>query len=119
MLKRWTLLGGVTLVLALMLSNFVHAQSLGRSVNLTSVQKVSYTGTSAATSSTIGGSGTVAALVLCSTDCHLTAAASPTATTSNMLLPAMTLIWVWVDGGSDKLAFIQANASGTAYVVEQ
>ena len=106
-------------LLAMVLAGGAFAQSLGRSVLLTSVQTVSYTGTSAATSSAVGGSGTVAVLVLCSTDCHLTNAASPTATTSNMLLPAMTLIWVWLDGGSDKLAFIRATASGTAYVVEQ
>lgn len=117
MRKLRILLIGMALALAF-LGISASAQQLGRHVVLTSVQTVSYTATSAATSDALGGSGIAVVLVLCTTDCHVTSGASPTATTSDTLIPAMVLVWVWVNGGVDKLAFVRRNTSGTAYVTE-
>ncbi len=96
----------------------VNAQQLGKHVVLTSVQTVSYLVTSVATANVVGGSGMTAVLVLCSTDCHVTSGASPTATASDTFIPAKVLVWVWLAGGVDKLAFIRDAADGTAYVTE-
>ena len=131
MLKHLAFLIGIFLLTTVFVSD-VHGGRLGRDVDgfqvqalsLGTVQTVSYTGTSAATSNVISGTNAFGALkialvtVLCSTDCHVVAGSSPTATTSDMRLPANTLFTFWVTGGTDKLAFIRVSASGTAYVTE-
>jgi|GEM_PF-1073883 len=51
------------------------------------------------------------------TDCHIAFAASPTATTSSMYLPANQVEYFLVTGG-EKVAAIRASADGTLYVTE-
>ena len=88
-------------------------------ISLGTVQTVAYTDTSAATSNVIGvTSERTVVMILCTTDCHLVLGTSPTATTSLTRLPANTLLWIWVTGGVDKIAFIRATADGTAFVTE-
>ena len=88
-------------------------------ISLGTVQTVDYTDASAATSNVIGvTSERTVVMILCTTDCHLVLGASPTATTALTRLPANTLLWIWVTGGTDKIAFIRATADGTAFVTE-
>ena len=88
-------------------------------ISLGTVQTVDYTSASAATSSVIGTiSERTVVMILCTTDCHLVLGASPTATTSLTRLPANTLLWIWVTGGVDEIAFIRATADGKAFVTE-
>lgn len=85
-------------------------------MQVSSTQKVSVSGTSAATTNTIGGERTWAVVrLLSTTDCHVAFAASPTATTNNMLLKANMPEYFKMNSG-DKVAAIQSSASGTLYV---
>ena len=79
-------------------------------------QTISVSGTSAATSTAFGDNTTIVRLVS-TTDCHLRFGTSPTATTSNMMLPANVVEYFKVTPGV-KLAAIQRLASGTLYVTE-
>ncbi len=80
-------------------------------------QTVSVTSSSAATTNPVGEATTIARLV-CTVDCHVNVGESPTATTSNMLLPAYTVEYVRVVKGVDKVAAIRAAVDGTLYVTE-
>ena len=86
-----------------------------QALEMGTVQKVSYTGTAAATSSTVGGAGTTVIRIICTTDCHFVAASNPTATTSDSYLPANTVEYIVLQS-ADKLSFIRVTADGTAYV---
>ena len=87
-------------------------------VSLGTVQTVSVTNASAATTNVIGGTGRTVVLLLCENDCYVVTGTNPTATTSDTLLPAMTFLPIWVNGGTDKIAFIRKTADGTAHVTE-
>lgn len=78
------------------------------------VQKVTISGTSAATSTAFVGT---VIRVVSTTPCHFTVGTSPTATTSLSYLPAFVVEYLRVDPG-DKIAFIQASAGGFATVTE-
>lgn len=80
------------------------------------VQTVSISGTSAATSNAVG-SETRVIRIIATTACHYIIGASPTATTSDTYLPANTFEYIKINPG-EKIAFIQNAASGTAYVTE-
>ena len=87
-------------------------------VSLGTVQTVSVTNTSAATTNVIGGTGRTVVLLLCTEDCYVVTGSSPTATTSDTLLPAMTFLPIWVNGGVDKIAFLREGTDGTGKVTE-
>jgi len=79
------------------------------------VQTVTITGTSAATSSAFSAE---IVRVVSTTNCHYHMAASPTATTSLSYLPAGAVEYLRCVSGVSKLAFIQNAGGGTAYVTE-
>lgn len=79
------------------------------------VQTVTISGTSAATSSTFSSE---VVRVVSTTNCHYHMAASPTATTSLSYLPLGEIEYLRCIPGVSKLAFIQNSAGGTAYVTE-
>ena len=79
-------------------------------------QKVDYTGTSAATSNAVA-TGIHLVRVVSTTDCHVAIGGTPTATTSDLYLPAYTVEYFIVNEGQ-KLAAIRAASSGSLYVTE-
>ncbi len=87
-------------------------------LSLGTVQKKAYTGTAAAIDNAVGGKGRTIVWVLCTTDAHVRKGSAPTAVATDTLIPAMTLIHIWVDGGIDKLSFIRDAVNGDAYVTE-
>lgn len=79
-------------------------------------QTVTTSGTSAASSNGFGSS-TFFVRVVCTEDCHIVFGASPTATTSDLFLPANTVEYFTVTSGQ-KIAAIQNSAGGSLYVTE-
>lgn len=79
-------------------------------------QTVSVSGTSAATTNAVGSYINKVRL-RSTTDCFIKFAKSPTATTSDMFLPAGETEYFDVKPGQ-KVAAIQSSASGTLYVTE-
>lgn len=80
-------------------------------------QTVAYT-SSAATSTAIKSSSEVTIVRLVSTtDCHIAVGSSPTATTSDTLLPANTVEYFGVRE-DDKVSAIRSTADGTLHVTE-
>ena len=93
-------------------------EDLIQALELGTVQTISVTNSSAATSSAMA-SGSRVVRVVSTTDCHILFAASPTATTSSTYLPANQVEYFKVPVlGTSKLAAIRANADGTLYVTE-
>ena len=85
---------------------------------LGNVQTAAYTASSAAISNVVGGTTFTIVRVTCTTDCFLRQGASPTAVTSDSLLPANTVEYFKLNAGTDKMAFIRVTADGTATVTE-
>ena len=83
---------------------------------LATVQVVTISGTSAPVTNAFG-SQTYAVRVVADTDSYITFGASPTATTSDVLLPANTVEYFTVTPGQ-KIAFIQKTAGGLGNVTE-
>ena len=86
-----------------------------QALEMGTVQKVSYTGTAAATSSTVGGAGTTVVRIVCTTRCYFVAGANPTATSSDNYLPADAVEYITVQS-TDKMSFKRVTADGTADV---
>lgn len=87
-------------------------------LELGTVQTVSVSGTSAATSNAFGTNTTVIRVV-CTSDCHIVIAGTPTATTSHSLLPANVVEYFRINGEETlKLAAIQVSEAGTLTVTE-
>ncbi len=84
---------------------------------LGTTQNVAYTGTAGTIANKVG-TNTRTAWVMCSTDCHIATGANPTATTSDMRLPANVLICLQVSKNLDKISAIQVTDAGTLYVTE-
>ena len=84
---------------------------------LGTVQKVAYTGTAGTISNAVG-SQTRMVRVVATTACYIVVGAAPTATTSHSYLPADTVEYLAVNGGSDKVSAIQVASGGTIYVTE-
>lgn len=80
------------------------------------VQVVAYTGTSAASSNAFG-TGTHLVRLVATTDCHIKFAGTPTATTSDMFLPAFTAEY-FLAGEGEKVAAIQLSSGGNLNVTE-
>jgi hypothetical protein len=78
-------------------------------------QKASYTDSSAAISSFVE---TEVVRVVSTTDCYVTVAGTPVATTSHMFLPAHTVEYIRCDASVDKVAAIRVNTSGDLFVTE-
>jgi hypothetical protein len=83
---------------------------------LGTVQKVSVSSSSAATSNAFGTSTSLVRVAV-STDCYVTFAVTPTATTSMTFLPAGSVEYFLVEP-STKAAFIRNTADGVATVAE-
>lgn len=83
---------------------------------LSTVQKVSVAAASAATTNAFGASTTLVR-VATTTDCYITFAVTPVATTSMTLLPAGSVDYFMVEPG-EKAAFIRNTADGVATVTE-
>jgi hypothetical protein len=82
------------------------------------VQTITTSGSSAATSSAFGETSLIVRVV-CTEDANITFGASPTATTSSTFLPANQVEYFKVPvPGTSKLAAIQNSAAGTLYVTE-
>lgn len=79
-------------------------------------QTVSVSGTSAAVTNAFG-SGTTVIRLVSTTDCYLKFGASPTATSSDILLPANVVEYFGASPGV-KIAALQRSSSGTLYVTE-
>lgn len=79
-------------------------------------QKVTTSGTSAATSNAIGNGIYVVRLV-CTEECYIAIGASPTATANDFLLPADTVEYFGIRGGQ-KVAALQVSTGGTLFVTE-
>jgi len=73
--------------------------------------------TASAAAATAFASDTRVIRVATTTDCHITIATAPTATTSHPLLPAGSTRDISIDGGG-KLAAIRVSADGTLTVTE-
>lgn len=78
------------------------------------VQKVTVSGTSAATSNAVTSS---IVRLLSTTDCHIKFGVTPTATTNDTLLLANIPEYFAINNG-EKVAAIQNAAGGTLYVTE-
>ena len=80
------------------------------------------TATTLVTSSAITnavGARTEVIRVVCSVDAYIAIAASPTATTSSMLIPAFAVEYFRVEPGSDKVASLRVGSSdGVLFVTE-
>jgi hypothetical protein len=74
-------------------------------------------GASSAAVTNAFGTGISILRIVATTACHYALGASPTATTSDPLLPADTVEEIAVRQG-EKIAFIQNAAGGTAYATE-
>lgn len=80
-------------------------------------QKVAYTGTAAA--SAVFGAGVSIVRVVCTTDACIKFAASPTATTSDIFMPANHVEYFGVpEDGTYKVSAIQISSGGDMYVSE-
>jgi hypothetical protein len=88
---------------------FVEAVGLG------GTQAVAYTGSAAA--SNAFAANTKVVRVVATTDCFFAISANPTATTSNVYLPAGAVEYVRVNP-SDKISAIRRSQDGTLYVTE-
>lgn len=80
------------------------------------VQAVTISGTSAPVTNAFGAQ-TVVVRIVSTTDCYLTFAASPTATSSHSILPAFWPEYFTVTPGQ-KVALLQVTAGGSASVTE-
>jgi hypothetical protein len=80
------------------------------------VQSVAYTGTAGTITNTIG-LGCQVVRLLCTTDAFVKIATSPTATTSDVYLPGLTVEY-FVCSPGEKVSAIQVSAGGTLYVTE-
>ena len=81
-----------------------------------STSTVSVSGTSAQSSAiSVEAKSHALVRVVSTTNCHLAFGNNPTATTSNLLLPAFTVEYFKMNTG-DKIAAIQNSASGTLYI---
>ncbi len=82
------------------------------------MQKVAYTGT-AGTISNVITSGVSIVRIVCTTDAYVKIGASPTATTSDMFVPANTPEYFAVpDDGTVKVSAVQLSSGGTLHVTE-
>ena len=81
----------------------------------TTCQTVAYTGTSAASTNAFASS-THLVRVVATSDCFITFAGTPTATTSDIFLPAYTVEYFMAD--SVKVAAIQSASAGDLHVTE-
>lgn len=79
-------------------------------------QVVAFTATSAAMTNAVGAGVTVVRLVATSA-CHINVGVTPTATTSNMYLPANVVQYLAISPGL-KVAAIQNAAGGNLHVTE-
>jgi hypothetical protein len=84
-------------------------------VGLGTTQAVAYTASAAA--SNAFALTTRVVRVVATTDCFFTTAATPTATTSSVYLPAGAVEYVRVNAG-DKISAIRRSQDGTLYVTE-
>lgn len=86
-------------------------------LKLGTVQTVSISSSSAATSSAVGADTRV---IMVSSDvaCNIAIAASPTASASTTYLPAGIVVFLAVEGGSSKVAAHHASNTGTLNVTE-
>lgn len=91
-------------------------QSFASVYRLGTTQTVTTSGTSAATSNAFAA-GTQVIRVVCTEACHIKLAGTPTATTSDPLLPANTVEY-FVAAPGEKLAAIQVDTAGTLRVTE-
>lgn len=78
-------------------------------------QVVAYTGTAGTISNAVGGSGSVVIRVWLSTAGYIAVGAEPTATTSDIPMPANTPEYFIVSAG-DKVSAIQASSGGNLHV---
>ena len=79
-------------------------------------QKASYTASSAAITNAVGNNIHVIR-VIATTACYITIDKSPTATTSDMYLPAGVAEYLTIHPG-EKVAAIRVSADGDLYVTE-
>lgn len=79
-------------------------------------QAVTTSGTSAATSNAVGDQ-TYQVALFCDQDVHVRFGKTPTATTSDLFLPASTMVFFPIAPG-EKVAGIQSSAAGTLHVSE-
>lgn len=79
-------------------------------------QVVAYTATAAATSNAVS-EGVYAVRLVVSSDAHYAIGKSPTATTSDALIPAGVVEIIRINPG-EKVSFIQNAAGGNGYVTE-
>lgn len=79
-------------------------------------QSVSYTGTAGTISNAVGSQTRVVKLVL-TTAGFVAIGASPTATTSDMFVPANETLFIAINPG-EKVSAIQLSSGGTLYVTE-
>lgn len=79
-------------------------------------QKASYTGTAAAISTAISNNVHVVRVVA-TTACYIAVGSSPTATTSDMYLPAAIPEYLTIHPGQ-KISAVQVAAGGDLYVTE-
>ncbi|WP_286943379.1 hypothetical protein [Acinetobacter sp. UBA6526] len=98
--------------LAIDSSNFHPIQALAPGTT----QTITTSGSSAATSSAFAA-GTTVVRIVATKDCHITFAASPTATTSLPFMPANQVEYFKVTAG-EKCAAIQSSEAGTVFVTE-
>lgn len=82
----------------------------------TTTQVVTVGAASAATTNAVGAETHIVRLVS-TTDCHITFAGTPTATTSDWLLPSGVVEYMTIRPGQ-KVAAIQNSAGGSLYVTE-
>lgn len=85
-------------------------------IKITSNQTVSVSGTSAAVA-TAFGAGTSILRLVSTTACFIKFGAAPTATASDMLLPANVVEYFGTTPGV-KVAALQQSSAGTLYVTE-
>lgn len=79
-------------------------------------QSVAYTGTAGTISNAVG-SNTYAVRIVATSACYYAIAKSPTATSSDVYLPADTVETVRINPG-EKVSFLQVASSGTGHVTE-
>lgn len=80
------------------------------------VQNVTYTGTAAATASSVS-SGVLRVRLLATTDCYVQIGKSPTATTSDVYLPSLSAEYIIVNPG-EKISAVQVASGGVLNVTE-
>lgn len=79
-------------------------------------QTAAFTGTSAAISNAVGSQTRVVRLYA-TQDCYVAVGASPTATTSDMPLPAGAIEYIKINPG-EKVAAVQISTGGNLHVTE-